>query len=239
VNQNYLQIKDRYHQVEERIKSAARSVNRDPEETCLMVVTKGHSLKAVQAVINAGAKIIGENYLEEAVPKIEATADHAVEWHMIGHIQSRKARDVCNYFACVHSLDRRKIADRLDRFSGRLKIKMPVLLECNVSGEDSKYGYPVWNRESWPEFSKEVSAILEHPNLDIKGLMTMPPWNPDPEASRPYYQYLLQLRNFLRDKFPEKKWKELSIGMSNDFEVAIQEGATIVRIGTAILGPRE
>lgn len=235
----YKQIKDRFNNVKERMKSAAQSAGRKPDDVRLMVVTKAHSLEIVKAVVAAGARILGENYVEEAIPKINATSDRDIEWHMIGHIQSRKARDVCGFFSCVHSLDRKKIASRLDRFAGQMNLRMPVLLECNVSGEGSKFGYPAWNPEQWPNLVEEVSFILDLANLEVKGLMTMPPWDPNPETSRPHFQTLKRLRDFLSGKFPQVSWIELSMGMSNDFEVAIQEGATIIRVGTSILGPRK
>ncbi|KPL06864.1 hypothetical protein AMJ86_06860 [bacterium SM23_57] len=234
----YKRIKNQFESVKLRVQSAAQSAGRDPDEIRLMVVTKAHSVNIVKAVVASGARILGENYVEEAIPKINAIDNKDVEWHMIGHVQSRKARQVCDHFSWVHSLDRRKIARRLNDFAGQKNMKMPVLLECNISGEESKFGYPVWKPEQWPEFVDEVAFILELDNLEVKGLMTMPPWDTDPEASRPYFQYLRRLRAFLCQKYPEEGWKELSMGMSNDFEVAIQEGATIIRIGTAILGSR-
>ena len=234
----YPQIKNNYENVVQRMVSAARSANRDPDEIRLMVVTKAHSIEVVHEVVAAGARILGENYVEEAIPKIKALRNSDVEWHMIGHVQSRKAQPVSENFTWVHSIDRNKIARRLNQFAGQNDTRTQVLLECNVSGEDSKFGYPIWKPEQWPTFIKEVSGVLDLPNLVVRGLMTMPPWNPDPETSRPYFQYLRRLRDSLAENFPEVDWHELSMGMSNDFEAAIQEGATFIRVGTAIVGPR-
>ena len=203
-----------------------------------MVVTKGHSIELVRDLVAAGARVLGENYVEDALPKIEALCDPSIEWHMIGHVQSRKARPVSQYFHCMHSLDRMKVARRLDQFSGEIGKVFPVLIECNLSGEETKFGYPLWDESRWPDFLGEAASLLDFPNLEIRGLMTMPPFDPDPEKSRPYFEKLRRLRDFLSEKFSQAQWRELSMGMSNDYEVAIQEGATIVRVGTAILGPR-
>jgi pyridoxal phosphate enzyme (YggS family) len=232
------QIQERYHLVLARITKAAIKSGRGPDEVQLMVVTKGHPLGTVRAVVDAGARIIGENYVEEAVEKIEASGNPNIEWHMIGHLQSRKTRQVCQYFACLHSLDRIKIARRLDQSAGEMGKVLPVLIECNLSGEETKFGYPLWEEDRWSEFEGEIAALIEFPNLEIRGLMTMPPYHPDPENSRPYFQKLSRLREFLVDHFPQTNWHELSMGMSNDYEIAVEEGATILRVGTAIVGSR-
>jgi pyridoxal phosphate enzyme (YggS family) len=232
------QIKERYDQVLERIGAAARSVDRDPTEIRLVVVTKSHPVEVVEAVACAGARILGENYVEEAIPKMATIDDKDVEWHMIGHIQSRKTRDISAHFAWVHSLDRIKIARLLDQAETGGGKRLPVLLECKVSPVESKFGFPIWDKSRWPQIAEEVAAVLEFSNLEVHGLMTMPPWDQDPELSRPYYQQLNLWREYLVRKFPHADWNELSIGMSNDYEIAIQEGATFVRIGTAILGQR-
>jgi pyridoxal phosphate enzyme (YggS family) len=157
---------------------------------------------------------------------------------MIGHVQSRKARAVCEQFACLHSLDSLKLAARLDRFAGELKRCLPVLLECNVSGEETKFGLPAYREESWENLLPEIDAILALPNLQIRGLMTMAPFLADPEETRPYFRRLRRLLEYFDRQYPRPEWRELSMGMSADFEAAIQEGATLVRIGTAILGER-
>lgn len=232
-------IEENYRGVLDRIASAARSVDREADSVRLVVVTKGHPVERVQAVAEAGALLLGENYVEEAQPKIDALADQAgVQWHMIGHIQSRKAKPVAENFDCVHSLDRMKIARRLDRFSAEINRRLPVLLELNVSGEESKYGWPAWDEEKVRELLGVVGKILEFPCLQVRGLMTMAPFLPDPEAARPYFRRLRRIQQVLIEAYPHADWRELSMGMSADFEVAIQEGATIVRIGTAILGER-
>lgn len=231
-------IRQNYTEIQDRLKKAADSVGRDPAEIKLIVVTKAHPIETAQAAVEAGAKILGENYVQEALPKIQTMADADVEWHMIGHVQSRKARDVAQNFAWMHTLDSLKLARRLNQFAGDVGRQLPVLLECNISGEASKHGWPGWEESQWPALAENVAAIIEYPNLSLHGLMTMPPFEADPELARPYFVMLRKMRDFLAAKFPEIQWKELSMGMSNDFEVAIQEGATFVRVGTAIVGAR-
>lgn len=231
-------IAQRYHQVLERLYRAARTAGRDPKEVRLLVVTKGQPLEKVQAVVKAGARDLGENYPEEALPKIQALARPEVRWHMIGHLQRRKASIVVRHFHMMHSVDRLKIARRLERLLVQEGRVLPVLLEFNVGGEESKHGWPAWDPALWPQWMDEIAEILEMPHLDVQGVMTIPPWNPNPEASRPYFRRLRKLRDWLARRFPQGRWHHLSMGMSHDFEVAVQEGATWVRIGTAILGPR-
>ena len=232
-------IRDRYNSVLDRIAKAAIKAHRNLDHIKVVVVSKGHSSEIVEAVLACGALRLGENYVEEAIPKIIDISNREVEWHMIGHIQSRKTRLVCENFSYVHSLDRIKIALRLDRCMAETGRRLPVLLEFNVSGEESKFGFPAWNYEKQSAILDEIGQILTLPNLDVRGLMTMPPWDPDPETSRPYYQKLNQIQDLLIRNFPKANIGELSMGMSNDFEVAIEQGATFVRIGTAIVGPRQ
>jgi pyridoxal phosphate enzyme (YggS family) len=161
---------------------------------------------------------------------------------MIGHVQSRKASQVVAYYDYVHSVDRLKIARRLSRFADQSGRTIPVLLECNVSGEASKYGFPLenWEQDGAVEraFFATVEEILALPGLEVRGLMTMPPYVDDPEEVRPLFVSLRMLRDALQGRFPSVDWRHLSMGMSNDFEVAVEEGATMVRIGRGIFGPR-
>jgi len=229
-------IRVNYQRVQERIAESAISSSRSPDDVKLITVTKGKSIETVQAAIAAGAMILGENYPEEGQTKILAASDqYSVQWHMIGHIQSRKARIVCENFNYVHSLDSMKLARRLDRFSGEKKITLPVLLEINVSGEESKFGWRAHRTEDWAGLMAEFSEIVELPNLQVRGLMTIPPIVSDAEDSRPHFQFLRKLRDYLAIQLSNVNWSELSMGMSADFESAIKEGSTMVRIGTAIL----
>ena len=216
---------------------------RDPGAVRLVVVTKSQPLAVVQAAIEAGILVLGENYAEEAVAKISALkSESEVEWHMIGHVQSRKADLVAGHFTMLHSLDSLKLAARLDRFCEAYGKTLPVLLEFNVGGEESKYGWPAWDEMRWPDLLPEVEKLLQLPHLNVRGLMTMPPYFEQAELSRPFFQRLRRLRDYLAAQFPpadaDADWRELSMGTSADFEAAVQEGATYVRIGQAILGPR-
>ena len=232
-------IQDNLHRVRERIAQAARAAGRDPDGVRLVVVTKGHPFEAVQQAIAAGAELLGENYVEEGVGKQQACGGAApVQWHMIGHVQSRKARLVCEHFDCLHSLDSLKLARRLDSFAGELGRRLPVLLECNVSGEATKFGWNAWQADTWPELLPALAEVTALPNLSVCGLMTMAPFLEAPEQARPYFRRLRCLQEFLAGRLKQVDWTELSMGMSGDFEAAIQEGATLVRIGTAIMGPR-
>jgi hypothetical protein len=231
-------IRANYQRVMEQLDHAACSVGRDPASVKLVVVTKGHPFEVVQQALAVGLRIFGENYAEEGVGKKLACSTAGVEWHMIGHVQSRKARPVVEHFDWLHSLDRLKLATRLDQFAGEVGRRLPVLLECNVSGEQTKFGWPAWEESSWAALAEEIGSLLALPNLEVHGLMTMAPFLPDPQQARPFFVRLRRLRGFFSGRFPTVDWRELSMGMSADFEVAVQEGATIVRIGTAILGPR-
>jgi pyridoxal phosphate enzyme (YggS family) len=232
-------IAENYLRVLDDIQQAAVDAGREPDSVRLVVVTKGHPNQAVQEVIQAGARWLGENYVEEALPKIAAQV-HAggVEWHMIGHVQSRKAQAVCQNFAMLHALDSLKLAWRLDRFASDKGRIFPVLLECNISGEESKYGWAAWDEARWEALLPELSEISALAHLQVRGLMTMAPYSEDAEHSRPFFQRLQCLSSYLAGCLPAANWSELSMGMSGDYQVAIQEGATILRIGTAIMGLR-
>lgn len=232
------QIRERYLHTLDRIAAAAHLAGRQPEEVRLVVVTKTQPLMVVQAAIEAGVSILGENYPEEAVDKIQALPASEVEWHMIGHVQSRKADLVAGHFAMLHSLDSVKLAHRLERFCAVANRNLPVLLEFNVGGEESKFGWPAGDPALWPTLLPDIESILSLPHLEVRGLMSMPPLTDDPEAARPYFQSLRRLRDFLAEKFPSVSWSELSMGTSADYVIAVQEGATLVRVGTAIVGPR-
>jgi pyridoxal phosphate enzyme (YggS family) len=221
------------------ISRAAKKSGRTAGDVQIVAVTKLLPIETIRAGIRAGLHIFGENYPKRAVEKIEALGDeNVIKWHMIGPIQSRKAAIVCQYFDMVHSLDRIKIARYLDRYCGELGRQMPVLIEVNLTGEESKSGWAAWDESRWPELVESFRQIGEFPNLAVEGLMSMPPLFEDPEKTRPLYKRLRRLQNFLREEIPELSWNELSIGTSFDYEIAVEEGATMVRIGTALLGPR-
>ena len=231
-------IRERYEQILERITAAERRAGRAPGSTRLVVVTKTQPVDTIRAALEAGVKILGENYPEEAVTKIKAIGATDAEWHMIGHVQSRKADLIPTNFALMHSLDSLKLATRLDRFAAQAKRILPVLLEFNVGDEESKSGWQAAQESAWPKILPEIDMVLKLNYLTVCGLMTMPPLFENPEQTRPYFQKLRRLRDFLAQNFPATDWSMLSMGTSADFEAAVEEGATLVRVGTAIVGPR-
>ncbi|OQY33728.1 MAG: YggS family pyridoxal phosphate enzyme [Anaerolineaceae bacterium 4572_5.1] len=232
-------IRERYLKIQSQIRNAAHSAGRESESVQLIVVTKAQPLHVTQAAIMAGAQFLGENYPEEAVSKMQSLNEKfKVEWHMIGHVQSRKARVVAENFVLLHSLDSLKLARRLDRFSAEAGRKLPVLLEFNVGGEESKFGWDASDETRWAELLPVVDELLALSHLEIRGLMTMPPFFRDAERARPYFRQLRRLRDYLSAQYPQVKWEQLSMGTSGDFRVAVEEGATLVRVGQAIVGPR-
>ena len=233
-------VRENYQSTLDQIAAAARKSNRNPDEVRLVVVTKSQPLDVVQAAIEAGVRILGENYAEEAVTKIQSlAAQSAVEWHMIGHVQSRKARLVVDHFALLHSLDSLKLAQRLNRFAAERNHILPVLLEFNVGGEESKSGWDASDEGQWSALMPEIAGLLDLTHLRLQGLMTMPPLETDPQDSRRFFQRLRRLRDYLAVQFPNVNWHELSMGTSADYSVAVEEGATLVRVGTAIVGARK
>lgn len=232
-------IRERYLLTLDQIASAARRSGRAPGDVRLVVVTKSQPLEVVQAALEAGVRILGENYPEEGVTKIQSLPRQTgVEWHMIGHVQSRKARLVAEHFELLHSLDSLKLAGRLDRFAAEQDRILPVLLEFNVGGEASKAGWDASDNSRWDALLPDVRAILDLPNLRVHGLMTMPPLETNPDDARRFFQRLRLLRDQFASTFPQADWRELSMGTSADFPVAVEEGATLVRVGTAIVGAR-
>jgi pyridoxal phosphate enzyme (YggS family) len=233
-------------QVQERIAEAALRVGRDPAAITLVAITKTHPAETVVAAYEAGVRHFGENRVEEGITKISTVGDAIngpqPEWHMVGHVQSRKAQAAVEHFDYVHSVDRLKIAQRLSRFAQKAEATLPVLLECNVSGEKTKFGFELagWeqNEVQRGSFFATVEEILALPGLAVRGLMTMAPFVADPETVRPVFAGLRGLFDALRERFPSGDWQHLSMGMTDDFEVAVGEGATIVRIGRAIFGAR-
>jgi pyridoxal phosphate enzyme (YggS family) len=232
-------IRERYLHTLDRIASAAHSAGRDPASIRLVVVTKSQPLQVVQAAVDAGVTVLGENYPEEALEKIQKIASQtAVEWHMIGHVQSRKASLVTEHFHLLHSLDSLKLAVRLDRFAADAGRSLPALLEFNVGGEETKFGWNAADEDHWSGLLPQLSSVLALQNLSVRGLMAMPPLGNDAETSRPFFQRTRRLQAYLSEHLPQADWTELSMGTSLDYEVAVQEGATLVRVGTAIVGPR-
>ncbi len=220
--------------VKERIENAARACGRDPETVRLVAVSKTIPTDRVKQAIQAGVTILGENYVQEARAKFNDLAIYPASWHFIGHLQSNKAKYAVRLFDLIHSVDKLKLAREIDKQANKINKIQEILIQVNISEEASKSGVDV---EDAHNLIKDIS-LLE--NLSVKGLMTMPPYFNEPEKVQPYFSALRGLRDHLeqQDLF-NVTLSELSMGMTGDFEVAIQEGATLVRIGTAIFGKRE
>jgi pyridoxal phosphate enzyme (YggS family) len=232
-------IKTNLQAVTAQMSQAAQSAGRDVGQVKLVIVTKAQPVGVISAVVEAGGRFLGENYPEETVPKIQSLGtQEGIYWHMIGHLQSRKAGLVAEYFDALHSLDTVRLAQKLDQQLSEKNRTLPVLLELNVGGEESKNGWPAWDETSLDSLLPDVEEVLSLEHLPVQGLMAMPPWNEDPEASRPYFVRLRRLSEVLARRFGEEHFRELSMGTSVDFVPGIQEGATYVRIGQAIVGPR-
>ena len=229
-------LSDNLKLVQDRIAKAAARAGRDLAAITLVAVSKTHPVEELLAAYDLGVRNFGENRVEEASAKLPAfkqvVADPAVVFHMIGHIQSRKAEDVVRLFDRVHSVDSVKLAQRLARFAAE---PLPILLEVNVSGEESKYGFDGARRS---ELFDAIEVISQLPNLQLDGLMTMAPIVENPEEARPVFRALRELRDEIEGRYPALKLPHLSMGMTDDFEVAIEEGATLVRVGRAIFGER-
>ena len=245
--------------VRARIAAAALRAGRQPEDVTLVAVSKTFPAAAVVEAIAAGQRDFGENRVEEALPKIGECADllrgsgfvdqQEVRWHLIGHLQSRKVKDALGHFDLIHSVDSFKLAETIDRRIITLStLESPnsnpqsILLECNISGEKSKSGFRVagWDTDPavFAAFAREVEQMAALPNVRLRGLMTMAPVVEQAELARPCFAGMRALRDALRARIPAIAWDHLSMGMSDDFEVAVAEGATLVRIGRAIFGER-
>jgi len=218
-------------QVRRRIADAAQRAGRSPEEVTLVAVTKTLPPEIIRLAYEAGQRDFGENRIEELEEKMPHLPSD-IRWHMVGHIQSRKARRVVGRCYLIHSVDSIKLAQRLNRYVGESGEPLSVLLEVNVGREESKYGF-------LPERVIDAAAtIVALPRLQVEGVMTMAPIVADPEDARPIFCALRELRHHLIRQTFQAEWRHLSMGMTDDFEVAVEEGATIVRIGRAIFGER-
>ena len=228
------QIAANLESVRRRMAAAAARAGRDPRDVLLVAVSKTHPMTMIEAAAAAGQREFGENRLEELWTKVDAArAAHLdLAWHFIGTVQSRKSEAAVGPWALIHSVDRAKIAQRLSRDAAAAGQVLRVLLEVNVSGEESKHGFAP------AELLAAAPELAALPGIRIEGLMTMAPLVDDPEAARPVFRALRELRDALAVQCPQAEWRHLSMGMTNDFEVAIEEGATIVRVGSAIFGTR-
>lgn len=219
--------------VTERIEKAAVKSGRNPSDIRLVAATKQVEPEKIIEAVHAGIRTFGENYAQELRDKYEAVergTDEKIEWHFIGRLQRNKVKYLIGRVKLVHSLDSLSVAQEINKRAGNAGMTMPVLIEVNAGGEEAKGGV---KKEEVADF---ISRIGEFPSVEVVGLMIMPPYFDDPETTRPYFVGLRELRDSLSVKFPALR--ELSMGMSGDFEAAIEEGATMVRIGSAIFGPR-
>lgn len=232
------EVAQRFDAVSQQIREAAEQAGRSASEIQLIAVSKRQPVESIRAAYACGLRVFGENYAEEALEKMDQLSDlPGICWEMIGHVQSRKARLVANNFARVHSLDSLKLARLLNQ--NRVDEKpLEVLLEVNVSGEGTKEGVAGWQEDQWPELLPLVEEITGFERLNLAGLMTMPPLFENASRSSPYFARLRRLREYLNAKIPRLKLVELSMGTSSDYKVAIVEGATIIRVGTDLLGER-
>lgn len=216
--------------LQERIERACARAGRDPASVTLVAVSKGQPPEVVRAAADLGLTLFGENRVQEAKVKIPLCPGR-LRWHMIGHLQTNKARDAVELFDMIESVDSLRLAHDLNKRAEQHGRRLPVLLEVNIAGEASKFGYPP------AQLLEELPALNALPRLELHGLMTMAPWTPDPEKVRPIFRRLRELKAECEQRLGAGL-SHLSMGMSGDFEVAIEEGATIVRIGTALFGPR-
>jgi PLP dependent protein len=227
-------VKERLQRVKDRMAAAAQSCGRDPDSVRLVAVSKTVDADRVAMAIEAGADILGENYIQEARDKFNALYDQPVAWHFIGHLQSNKAKYAVRMFDLIHSVDSHKLAKALDKEARKNEKVQDILIQVNISQEETKSGI---DAAEAVELITEIGALE---NVRVKGLMTMPPFFDQPEKARPYFRQLARLRDQIAEAgIPDVDMKELSMGMTGDFEVAIAEGATLVRIGTAIFGARQ
>ena len=224
--------------VNERIHHAAKIAGRDPGEITVVAVTKQKSAAVIKSLTDFGITRIGESYLKEALFKIDLLKEFPIEWHMIGTIQPGKEKAIAAKFTTVHSVENLKTAKALNESALYNDTFLSVYLEYNISGEKTKHGWDAWNEKQWPGLLVNLEKILEFSNLRVNGLMTMAPYSSNAQDARPYFQKLRELRDFMIKAIPDLEGMGLSMGMSGDFEVAIEEGATVLRIGSALVGTR-
>jgi len=222
-----------YRQILDRIGEAAAKRGRNPKDIKLLAAAKAQSIDSVRAAVAAGVAPIGENYVQEAQER-KAQIQQSVEWHMIGHLQRNKAKAAVEIFDLIESLDSVALARELEKQGKRIGKKIRALVEVNLAGEESKSGI------AKADLASLLEAIAELKHVTVEGLMTVPPFREDPEEIRPYFRELRELKDKLNaQRIPNVDLAELSMGMTHDYSVAIEEGATIVRIGTALFGPRK
>ena len=228
-----MSIADRLTDIRARITRAARSAGRDPASITLVAVSKTFPVTSVRDAWHAGQRVFGENRVQEALQKIAATADLDIQWHLLGHLQTNKARKAAPSFALIQSVDSLELLQKLDAAAADAGHTPELLIQVDLAGESTKYGVPPADVPRMLEAADRCQAAR------IVGLMTLPPAPETPEDARPWFRQLRELRDgWLASGVPPARLRELSMGMSADFEVAVEEGATLVRVGTAIFGER-
>lgn len=226
------EIAENIARVRATIAHAAERVGRTADEITLVAVSKTKPIELVQVAYNQSITNFGENRVQEALAKIEAFHPADVSWHMIGHLQTNKSAKVVGAFALIHSVDNLHLAQTLNRHAKAHALRQAILLQVNVAGEASKEGM---TPEETPTLARQIASL---PHLEIRGLMTIAPLVQNPEEVRPVFRGLRLLRDQLRDALADVNWSHLSMGMTDDYQIAIEEGATIVRVGRAIFGAR-
>lgn len=234
-----MSVAENLARVREQIDTAAHRAGRAPTQVRLVAVSKTFSPEAILEAYHAGARELGENRVEEASEKIidvnRQLNAGKIRWHLIGHLQRRKARDAIALFDVIQSVDTLRLAETLNRHAAAEEKKVPVLLQVNVGNDPQKFGFAPEPRAALLADFEKITAL---PNLRVQGLMTIGPLVASAEQARPHFRALRELRDELAKRFPAAEWHELSMGMTDDYAVAIEEGATIVRIGRAIFGQR-
>ncbi len=225
---------EKLDEVKRRIEEACKRAGRDPQDIKLVAVSKKKPASMIRHLFECGHRVFGENYIQEGVEKIKELKElDSIEWHFIGHLQRNKAKMAAEFFDWIETVDSKRLADALNRRAQEFGREIKVLVQVNIGGEASKHGVS----------RQEVPALLEHvaglANLHIKGLMTIHPFSHSREEARKWFRQMAQLRQELAENYPEIDLSQLSMGMSMDYDVAIEEGATIVRVGTALFGPRQ
>ncbi|HET7214914.1 MAG TPA: YggS family pyridoxal phosphate-dependent enzyme [Terriglobia bacterium] len=229
-----MSVAENVGRVQQRVHDACRRAGRTDKDVRLIAVSKTKPAEAIRQAYAAGLREFGENRVQEAAAKRKELEDLDAAWHLIGHLQSNKARQAVQLFDCIHSVDSLPLAERIDRAAAELGRRLPVLIEVHLGEEASKFGV---EETDLLQLAEKIGAL---PSLELRGLMTLPPFFDNPEDVRPFFRRLRQLAERIEARnLPAVSMRELSIGMSHDFEIAIEEGATIVRVGTAIFGERQ
>lgn len=223
-----------FEQIKNEIRNAADKSERQPEDITIIGVSKRQSVETIINGIKAGVKTFGENYIKEALDKIDYINNDTLSWHFIGHLQSNKAKFAVKYFDLIHSVDTIKLATEINKQAKKINKTQDILMQINISDEESKSGI---NADEACLFAKQIGSLE---SIRLKGIMGMPPFSADPENARKYFKKLKEIKDYIEDEnIPRVAMEHLSMGMSQDFKVAIEEGSTMVRIGTRLFGQRK